>query len=334
MAENDMHYNGMSSGNSNNSNGNENNNNTSSGIPVIPLPEEGAGGPVYSVPDENTPVIPLPEPGAGGPVFTGGSNTGGNRPGSGSGSNRPGSGSGSGMIGGTILWPNINWIPNYPSASPQYFGQVRFLNASTNTFPVNISIDGTAYAMNSTFGTITGYDWVSDGFHTVTVRRASGLQSILLQQNIPFSSRQKVTMVLTDSASGGLELIRVIDTGCSNLPYNTGCYRFANMTYNGSRYDLLLYGGTPVFRNVGYQAVTDYKQAAANTYQFYITNASSYNVARETQVIVLGSFQQSTSAPEPLVSLQVDIAAGQNYTTYLIGNTWSDLGLRALTVTD
>lgn len=50
-------------------------------------------------------------------------------------------------------------------------------------------------------------------------------------------------MVLVDSASGGLEMVQISDTGCNTRAYNTGCYRFANMTYSGSRYDLLLYGG-------------------------------------------------------------------------------------------
>ncbi|MDD3251533.1 MAG: DUF4397 domain-containing protein [Lachnospiraceae bacterium] len=347
MAENDTHYNGPQDTSENNPStpnenrpgndygistpnlefgqgapvypGNGSASDSMAGIPVIPLPEEGAGGPVYpgNGPSAGTPVIPLPDFGEGGPVYPGG-NTGGS-------GNRP---------GGSIGWPNIGWIPGFPSTSPRYYGQVRFLNASTNTFPVTISIDGTAYAINSRFGTITNYDWVSDGFHTVTVRRASGLQSILLQQNFPFASGQKVTMVLTDSASGGLEMIRVVDSGCNNLPYNSSCYRFANMTYSGSRFDLLLYGGAPVFTGVGFQTVTSYKQAVANSYQFYVTTAANYPMARELPIIIIGAAGTMTNRPNPLVSFQVDMAAGQSYTTYLIGNTWSDLGLRALTVED
>lgn len=276
--------------------------------PSIPLPDIGAGGPVD--PGYNpggTPVIPLPMPGEGGPVAPG-----------------PGTG----------VFPGFPIFPNFPNISPQFYGQVRFLNASTNVFPVNISIDGTNYAINSRFGTITNYDWVADGFHTVTVRRASGLRSILLQQNFPFVAGQKVTMVLTDSASGGLEMVRIVDTGCRNMPFNSGCYRFANMTYSGSRFDLLLYGGETVFRNVGFQAVTAYKQAMAGTYQFYITNSNTYTFLRELPIIVIGAIGTNANIQQPLVSFQIDINAGQNYTTYLIGNTWSDNGLRAITVED
>lgn len=347
MAENDTHYNGTqdSTGNAAGTNAandaNSNNNaartddnyglstpnlefgqggpvypGNSSNAPVIPLPDEGAGGPVYPGNGSNVPVIPLPDEGAGSPVFPGSS---GNRPGSGS---------------GNISWPNIGWIPGFPNLSPQTYGQVRFLNASANAFPVTISIDGTAYAINSRFGTISNYDWISDGFHTVTVRRASGLQSILLQQNFPFTSGQKITMVLTDSASGGLEMIRIVDSGCNNLPYNSSCYRFANMTYSGSRYDLLLYGGTPVFRSVTFQTVTSYKQAVSSSYQFYVTNSTGYQMPRELPIIIIGAIGTTANVSDPIVSFQVDMTAGQSYTTYLIGNTWSDLGIRALTVED
>ncbi len=276
--------------------------------PVIPLPNPGEGGPVYpGNGDANTPVIPLPNPGEGGPVYPG-----------------------NGGMGCTIC----PILPSLPNINPQYFGQVRFLNAASDESTFNISIDETIYALNSRFGTITNYDWVSDGFHTVTVRRGSSSRYIVLQQTFPFVAGQKVTMVLTDSANGGLEMIRVVDTGCTNLPANTGCYRFGNMAYSGSHFDLLLYGGETVFRNVGFQTVTSYKQAVAGTYQFYVTNSNSYTFLREIPIIVIGAIGTTTNNQEPLLSLQTDISAGKNYTSYIIGNTWSDIGLRMITVED
>lgn len=274
--------------------------------PVIPLPEPGEGGPVG--PDMNAPVVPLPEPGEGGPVGPSG----------------PGSG----------WFPIFPGAPTYPSFSPQFFGQVRFLNASTNSFPVNITIDNAPYAIYSRFGTISNYDWISDGFHTVTVRRASGMRSILLQQTFPFAAGQKVTMVLTDTPAGGLEMIRVIDTGCSNMPYNTGCYRFANMSYSGSSFDLALYNGETVFRNVRFQNVTAYKQAMAGSYQFYVTNSNAFRVVREIPIIVVGVAGVPGNLQEPVTSFTADIAARKNYTSYLIGNTWTEHYLRVLTVED
>lgn len=236
--------------------------------------------------------------------------------------------------------PMVSVLPEnesltYPLCSPsQYFGQVRFLNASSNSFPVTISVDQVHYAINSRFGTVSDYDWISDGFHTITVRRAVGLRTILLQQTFPFVSGEKVTMVLTDSGSGSLNMIRVSDMGCTNIPYGTGCYRMANMTCHGSSYDLMLYGGETVFRNVGFQQVTPYKQAMAGSYQFYIANSANFSVIREMPVIVIGVSPIYGTASQPLASIQVDIDAGKNYTSYLIGSTWSDHSFRVLTVED
>ncbi len=288
--------------------------NGSGAEPVIPLPNPGEGGPVYPGNDSGAePVIPLPNPGEGGPVYPGNCNN----------------------PNGCITWlPSFPPVPGPPSVSSQCFGQVRFLNASTNTFAVDIYIDSTNYAANSRFGSISNYDWIADGFHTVTVRRANGMRNILLQQNFPFVANQKVTMVLTDSATGGLEMIRIVDTGCSNLPSRSGCYRFANMAYSGSSFDLLLTGGETVFRNVSFQTITSYKQAVAGSYQFYVADSNNYTFIHELPIIVIGAAATSSAVRQPLVSFSVNINAGRNYTSYIIGNTWSGNGLRVLTVED
>ena len=240
--------------------------------------------------------------------------------------------------GNTVCTPPVCTLPVFPSCPScgisQNNAQVRFLNTSSNTFPVNISIDNTNYATNSRFGTISNYGQISDGFHTVTVRRASGLRAVLLQQTFPFSAGQRYTMVLVDTAAGGLNMIQVPSTGCNNMNYNTGCYRVANMSYSGSSYDVMLYSHDAVFRNVGFQEVTAYKQAMTGSYQFYVTNANTFTVIRELPIIVIGTVTGGGFTNEPLVSYQADIAPGMKYTSYLIGNNWSDTGFRVLTVED
>lgn len=231
-----------------------------------------------------------------------------------------------------ITWPQF---PSCPSCNINTgYAQVRFLNASTNSFTVTISIDNTNYAINSRFGTVSNYDSISDGFHTVTVRRASGLRTILLQQTFPFSAGERYTMVLVDTAQGGLSMRQVASTGCNNMNYNTGCYRVANMSYSGSAYDVMLYNQNALFRNVGFQEVTSYKQAMAGSYQFYITNTTSMTVIRELPILVIGAVTNSSFFNDPLLSYQVDIMAGSKYTSYIIGNTWSDFGLQVLTLED
>ncbi len=252
--------------------------------------------------------------------------------------------------GQTTIWPVFPWFPTCPncgacftcnggnnsntSTSTTKYGQVRFLNASTANTSVSVTFDNTTYASNVAFGTITGYSQIADGFHTVSVRRTTGLQALVVQQSFPFSADQKYTLVLVDSAAGGVNLIQVDDTGCSNLSYNTGCYRVANMAYSGSSFDVFLYSHDAVFRNVGFQEVTSYKQAIAGSYQFYITNSTNYSLIRELPVLIIGAAGTGANTNDPLVSYSVDIAAGQNYTSYLIGSSWSDLNFRVLTVQD
>lgn len=325
-------------------------------VPVIPLPNPGEGGPVYpgdgwdegsgngqhggsGRPNGGQNSRPNDghhsKPGSGqhsrpnGGQGSGGSGNGWNGGGSGNGGSSGNNGSFGGCFGNCG-----GWIPPIPGILPSSYGQVRFLNASTNSFMVNISLDNMAFTINSYFGTLSDYDYVTDGFHTVTIRHATGPRSILLQQNFPFMAGQKVTMVLTDSASGGLELIRVIDTGCTNMPEGSGCYRFANMSYSGSVYDLLLYNGETVFGNVAYQTATSYKQAIAGTYPFYVANSNTWSYIRELPILVLGAVATGAGVRSPLLSFSATLEAGKHYTSYLIGNTWSDNSLQVLTTED
>ncbi len=305
-------------------------------------------------------------PEGGSPVWPGGNTSGGNSgSGSGGGSGNSGSGnsgsgnSGSGSSGGTTIWPVFPWFPTCPSCGgclscgncpgcnsgsgsnsgsgnpgSSTLGQVRFLNASTANTSVSVTFDNTIYATNIGFGTISAYRPIADGFHTVSVRRTTGLQALVVQQSFPFAANQKYTLVLVDTAAGGVNLIQVDDTGCSNLSSNTGCYRVANMAYSGSSFDVFLYSHDAVFKNVGFQEVTSYKQAIAGSYQFYITNSTNYSVIRELPVLIIGAAGNLSLSGNPLVSYSADIAAGKNYTSYLIGNSWSDLNFRVLTVED
>ena len=325
------------------------------GLPVFPGPSSGNSGSSDNDYGLTHPIAPE----GGSPVWPGG-NTSGGSSGNSSGNNSGNNSGSGGNSGGTTIWPVFPWFPTCPSCggcvscgngglggnsgsgnnsggnsgSSSTLGQVRFLNASTANTNVSVTFDNTIYASGVGFGTISAYRPVADGFHTVSVRRASGLQALVVQQSLPFSAGQKYTLVLVDSAAGGVNLLQVNDTGCSNLSYNTGCYRVANMAYSGSSFDVFLYSHDAVFRNVGFQEVTSYKQAIAGSYQFYITNSTNYSVIRELPVLIIGAAGTISSSGDPLVSYSADIAPGKNYTSYLIGNSWSDLNFRVLTVED
>ncbi|WP_343249546.1 DUF4397 domain-containing protein [Diplocloster hominis] len=291
--------------------------------PVPPIAPEG-GAPVFPGPDANIPVPPI-APEGGQPVDPG------------------------------FTFPNNPWenIPETPIAPeggrpvapgpfPSFPGpirpnrpgtcQVRFLNAATNNLPLNISIGNRMAASNLRFGNISSYETISDGFRPVTIVSAVGPRMVFYNQTLPFVAGEKITMVVIDS-SNGLDLVRVSDLGCQNMPRNTGCFRMANMSYNNSAYDLMLYGGDVVFTDVRFKEVTPFKQARPGEYEFYMTNTARYgNVLREIPVIIITNARPPYNSGEPLLSFVTTINAGEMYTAYVIGNTWSAFNLRVVMV--
>lgn len=224
---------------------------------------------------------------------------------------------------------NWNFFPGAAS-----YGQVRFIDASTNTIPVNFSIDSMTYASNFMFSHVSSYQQVSDGFHMVTVSRATGRQAVLLQQSFPFTANQKVTMVLVDAKEGGLNLIQIPDTGCNNLPSGYGCYRVVNVSYSDSNFDVKLGSGDTIFRNIGFTQASPYKRAMAGVYTVFITNSNFYSVIRELPVILIGAITGNNTVSSPLTSTNVNIQAGTQTTSYIMGNNWSGYSLRMITVRD
>lgn len=246
--------------------------------------------------------------------------------------------------GDMMPWPDFR--PNQPDfpmisfpvqtpPSVAYYGQVRFLNASTNGMSLDVLIDGQNVFSGSSFATVSNYSQISDGFHTITIRRTNG--PILYQQTLAFISGEWVTMVILDH-SGGVTLSKVSDMGCTNVPSGYGCLRVANMSYNGSSYDVRLFNNQVVFAGVGYKDVTSLKQASAGTYTFFVTSAQfNLSAFNELSTLVLASIVGSPctncAISNPLLTFNVNVQPGRTYTSYIIGNPWSNL-YRVFTLED
>ena len=283
-------------------------------IPETPIAPEG-GRPVF--PGDNIPETPI-APEGGRPVFPG--------------DNIPETPIA--PEGGRPVNPGMGPGPVIIPVRPQNrdFSRVRFLNASTNNFPLQISIDGRAAVQDLRFGENTGYQRVTDGFHTVTIVAAVGPRILLYRKALPFVANEVVTMVVIDTPNG-LDIAQVSDRGCRALPGNISCFRVANMSYDNSAYDVMLYNGGIVFADVRFQAVTRWKQARTADYQFYVTNARRGQRIEEIPMITMGNgVAYEGIYMEPLTSFQVDMSAGEMYTSYLIGNPWSAASFRVVTL--
>lgn len=228
--------------------------------------------------------------------------------------------------------PVIPSTPVYPSGA--YYGEVRFLNASTSGVSLDAYIDRRNVFSGSSFATVSVYQQISDGFHTITIRQTNG--PILYQQTLAFTAGEAVTMVILDLA-GSVTLSKVSDMRCKNIPSGYGCFRVANMSYPGSSYDVRTFNNQLVFGATGYKEVSHYKQIAAGRYTFFVTSSqSSLPAFAELPVIVLSSLMGTCPActvPDPLMSFNLEVSAGRSYTSYIIGNPWSDL-YRVFTLED
>lgn len=215
-----------------------------------------------------------------------------------------------------------------PGPSVGLFGQVRFLNASTNGMNLDVLIDGRNVFSGSTFATVSTYIQVSDGFHTITVRRTNG--QVLFQQPLAFVAGERITMVILDTANG-ITLAKVSDMGCTNVPSGFGCLRAANMSYAGSSYDVRTFRNQIAFANLTFREVSSYKQTSAGSYTFFVTGSQvSVSIFNELPVLVLsailgGGSCPTCTVPNPLLTFNVNIQAGRAYTAYIIGNPWSNL---------
>ena len=152
---------------------------------------------------------------------------------------------------------------------------------------------------------------------------------MLFNSDTEVSLGERVTMVILDH-SGGVTISKVSDMGCTNVPSGYGCLRVANMSYSGSSYDVRLFNNQIVFAGVGYKEVTSFKQASAGNYTFFVTNAQ-YNITtfNELPLLVFAAITSTNctncAINNPLLTYSINVQPGRVYTSYIIGNPWSNL---------
>ena len=148
--------------------------------PVIPLPNEGEGGPVFPGDTGASPVIPLPNPGEGGAVFPGNS-------------------------GNTVI---VQPLPDYTVTVPVRYAAVRFLNATHGYPAFRIFVDGTRVVTLLDSGSASGYVRIPAGVRTITIAGQDGY--IYIEKDLRFPSSSTSTVAIINRA-GGLDLTQIAD---------------------------------------------------------------------------------------------------------------------------
>lgn len=270
--------------------------------PVFPIAPEWSA-PVSPGPDENTPVFPVaPEPGV--PVYPG-----------------PGTGTEDGA-----LLPDLG------------YARIRFLHAAANYPTFSISVGSRVYAMDLAYGTLSGYEYVPEGFRTITIMTRSLPRRIVFRQSFPFIENETLTLAIVNSPNG-IEIVPVSDNWCRTSPTPFSCFRMVGLSYNSPPLDLVLQDGRVVFTDVHFKEVTRSKRVLPREYEFFLIPTPATPMPLE-EIETLDSAPRPVSEGyipgygdiPPILTFSVDIARNSMVTVYIIGDFSAPPYLRALVV--
>lgn len=271
--------------------------------PVIPLPEVGAGGPVYPGNDISAePVIPLPSPGEGGPAY-------------------PGNG---------IPAEPVIPLPNPGEGGPVYPGggavvppgnsgmsRVRFLNAAYSYPAFRILVGNSRFVSRLNYAAVTGYGRVYSGYQTVTVAGTNGY--IYLRKSMPFQAGGLSTIAVIKTAAG-LDLLQIPDRCC---PPSNGLssFRVGNLAYNSGPLDVLMSDGRVVYGDLRYKEVPAFRRIMPGTYQFFYADTNLTPMPPSLGIETLDSAWLGVYPPyETFGSLYLEVTGREIITVYLLQN--------------
>ena len=218
-----------------------NNMDNGAGVPVIPLPNPGEGGPVDSGRPNFPPIFR--------PVFPGGTG------------------------GSVTVIPGITF-PCY-NCTATSFGRVRILNASTGYQPFYVYIGNWMVASGLANGDITSYVQAASGTQTITVSGANGY--VYIQKPVQVRASSSMTIAIINTASG-LDIMEISDISC-NAPSGTSCLRTCNLSQNLGPFDVSIgnqNNSYVAFTNVRYREVTPYTSFYPGWYQLYIARTGAF----------------------------------------------------------
>ena len=207
--------------------------------------------------------------------------------------------------------------------------RVRILHAAVGFEPIFVVIGNRQFADSLSFGKISSYDRVMDGFGTVMVYNQSSKERPICTAVIPFMAGSKVTLAVVNSVRG-IQVIQIQDDVCRGRSKDRGTFRVANLTYDDGPFDVTLNDGTLVFSDVNVKEVTVLKQALAGDYDFYVSG-TPLNL-RNTSDAYLQDMQQGQEDGIQHFNFYQRIQPDKMYTACIIGGYNTSTPLQVLVI--
>lgn len=215
--------------------------------------------------------------------------------------------------------------------------KIRFFNAAAGYGGLEIRVADQIISRNLPFGEETDYDNVPDGFQQVTITMIQEPNAVLLNKRLPFRNCMNTTAAIINTSTG-IEIMMINDTGCRIAEENRACFRVVNLSYTSPPLDIILENGNPVFEDVRFKYVTEYKQVIPGEYNFNVMLARAAETVKNNTVdLIMPEIPQYEGGyPEEEEKAYAyffeEFEVNNRYTAYIIGNKDYEPPLRVETL--
>ena len=215
--------------------------------------------------------------------------------------------------------------------------RVRFFNAAAGYGDLMVQVDNKTVSDKLAFGGITSYDMIDEGYQMVTITMLNQPQSIILSKRMPFRNCANTTAAIINTATG-IDILMINDSGCRTSSENMACFRVANLSYTSPALDVILENGNPVFEDIRFKQVTEYKQAVPEEYNFNVMltretetiKTDSMDVILPEQPVEEGGYPGENEAAYAYFFEEFE--PQKRYTAFIIGNRNYEPTLRVETI--
>lgn len=217
--------------------------------------------------------------------------------------------------------------------------RVRFLNAAAGYGDLKVTVAGEELSKKLEFGKETDYKEINEGYQLVNITMVEQPQAVLLNKNMPFQNCMYTTAAIINTATG-IEIMMIPDIGCQPDKKEYACFRVVNLSYTSPALDVILENGNPIFEDVRFKQVTEYKRAVPGDYNFNVMLARTAEVLKNNTIDMItpeipieeGGYPGETE--DAYAYFFEEFEQGKRYTAYMIGNKEYEPTFRVETLED